>query len=224
MINIKDLCFSYTGTSPYLIDNVNLDIPKGVYLSIVGENGSGKTTLLKLILGLLKPSKGSIEINSDKIGYVPQRVEGFNSEFPITVNEVLKMHSRAIGIKDASDINCALKHVDMLNYKNRLIGGLSGGQQQRVFIARALIGDPELIILDEPSTGVDHKNQHSIYSLLYTLNKSCKKTIISVEHNIDLALKYSSHIVEVVDGTPTLYTTSEYMKHRTESLKKVISL
>lgn len=223
MISIQNLCFSYTNSTPYIIDNVNLEIPKGVYLSIVGENGSCKTTLLKLILGLLKPNKGVIKINSKRIGYVPQRVEGFNSQFPITVLEVLKMHGRAIGVKSKSELDYALNHVDMMDFKNRLIGDLSGGQQQRVFIGRALMGDPEVIILDEPSTGVDHKNQQSIYSLLYTLNKSCKKTIISVEHNIDLALKYSTHIIEVVEGNPTLYTVSEYMKHRTLTCKKVIS-
>lgn len=224
MININNLTFSYTNKPPYLIENVNLNIPKGVYLSIVGENGSAKTTLLKLILGLLKPTSGSITIDAKGIAYVPQKLESFNSQFPISVYEILKTHGNSIGVKNKNEIKKALEEVNMLDFTNKLIGSLSGGQQQRVFIARALMGNPELIILDEPSTGVDFKNQLSIYGLLHKLNKENGKTIISVEHNIELALKYSTHILQVVAGVPTLYTKDEYIQYKASLDKKILNL
>lgn len=224
MININNLTFSYTNKPPYLIENVNLNIPKGVYLSIVGENGSAKTTLLKLMLGLLKPTSGSITIDAKGIAYVPQKLESFNSQFPISVYEILKTHGNSIGVKNNNEIKKALEEVNMLDFTNKLIGSLSGGQQQRVFIARALMGNPELIILDEPSTGVDFKNQLSIYGLLYKLNKENGKTIISVEHNIELALKYSTHILQVVAGVPTLYTKDEYIQYKASLDKKILNL
>lgn len=224
MININNLTFSYTNKPPYLIENVNLNIPKGVYLSIVGENGSAKTTLLKLMLGLLKPTSGSITIDAKGIAYVPQKLESFNSQFPISVYEILKTHGNSIGVKNKNEIKKALEEVNMLDFTNKLIGSLSGGQQQRVFIARALMGNPELIILDEPSTGVDFKNQLSIYGLLHKLNKENGKTIISVEHNIELALKYSTHILQVVAGVPTLYTKDEYIQYKASLDKKILNL
>ena len=113
----------------------------------------------------------------------------------------------------------------MMDFKDNLIGNLSGGQQQRIFIARALIGDPDLIILDEPSTGVDEKSQNEIYPLLKNLNETKGKTIISVEHNSKIALKYSTHILKVENGSFTLYTVSDFIKHigkDNESISKII--
>jgi len=101
----------------------------------------------------------------------------------------------------------------MNKFKNSLIGNLSGGQQQRVFIARALIGDPDLIILDEPSTGVDEKSQKEIYPLLKQLNNDLGKTIISVEHNTKIAIKYSTHILKIENGKMNLYTTNNFINH-----------
>ncbi len=212
MININNLSFSYVKGNELLKD-INLNIPSGVYLSILGENGSCKSTLIKLILNLLKPDSGAIEILSKRISYVPQRLDNFNSEFPLTVKELLTSHSRALGIKDPKIIDSALNRVNMNNFKNSLIGNLSGGQQQRVFIARALIGDPDLIILDEPSTGVDERSQKEIYPLLKQLNTDLGKTIISVEHNTKIAIKYSTHILKIEDGKMNLYTTNNFINH-----------
>ncbi|MGL5648539.1 MAG: metal ABC transporter ATP-binding protein [Clostridium sp.] len=211
MININNLSFSYTGKEPFIINNVSLSIEKGSYVSIIGENGSCKSTLLKLMLSLLHPIKGSISINTNKIGYVPQKLDNFNSEFPISVSEILKNHCKILKIKDFSIINKVLRIVDLLKFKDTLIGSLSGGQQQRVFIARSLIGNPDLIVLDEPSTGVDSKNVEIIYSILRDLNKKDSKTILSVEHNIDIALKNSTHIVQVIEGIPTLYSKEDFI-------------
>ena len=172
LIKINNLSFAYNKNTPPLLKNVNLDIPKGVYLSIVGENGSCKTTLIKLILGLLTldPKSSSIDV---------------------------------------------LEKVNMLKFKENLIGNLSGGQQQRVFIARALIGNPDLIILDEPSTGVDVKNQQEIYSLLSKINKEQGTTIISIEHNMDIALKYSTHILTINNGKLTLQSNKDFRENYT---------
>ena len=218
MINIKNLCFSYSNKPPYILNNINLNIEDGTYLSVVGENGSSKTTLVKLILGILKPNSGTITIDSKLIGYVPQRLDSFNSQFPITVKEVLSCHKKTLKDKNIN-IDTALKDVNMGEYKNRLLGMLSGGQQQRVLIARALMGNPDIIVLDEPSTGVDEANQKEIYSILRSLNKINKKTIISIEHNIDIALNNSTHILKVDNGQITLFTVEEYKEFREKKLK-----
>lgn len=222
MITIKNLSFSYTKGLD-LLKNISLDIPNGIYLSILGENGSCKSTLIKLILGLLKPDSGTITLDSNKISYVPQRLDNFNTEFPITVKEVLTSHNRAIGIKNQKVIKDSLKKVNMIEFENNLIGNLSGGQQQRIFIARSLLGNPDLIILDEPSTGVDEKSQSEIYPLLQSLNKDLGKTIISVEHNSKVALKYSTHILKIENGIIKLYTKADFIKHLEEdSLSDII--
>lgn len=214
MININNLSFSYTGKTPYLLENINLTIEKGMYVSIIGENGSCKTTLIKLVLGLLNPTLGSITKDYTKLAYVPQKQDSFNSQFPITIREILKAHGKAIGSTDEKEILASLSKVNLSEYKDTLIGSLSGGQQQRVYIARALMGNPDVIVLDEPSTALDSKSQGEIYDLLLRLNKEKHKTILSIEHNLSTALKYSTHIVEVKDGNATLYSKDEYLKSK----------
>lgn len=215
LIKIDNLSFAYNKNTSPLLKDVNLDIPKGVYLSIVGENGSCKTTLIKLILGLLTPISGSITVNTDNIAYVPQRLDGFNSQFPISIYEILKIHAKSLKLDPKSSSIDVLEKVNMLKFKENLIGNLSGGQQQRVFIARALIGNPDLIILDEPSTGVDVKNQQEIYSLLSKINKEQGTTIISIEHNMDIALKYSTHILTINNGKLTLQSNKDFRESYT---------
>lgn len=215
LIKIDNLSFAYNKNTPPLLKDVNLDIPKGVYLSIVGENGSCKTTLIKLILGLLTPISGSITVDTDNIAYVPQRLDGFNSQFPISIYEILKIHAKSLKLDPKSSSIDVLEKVNMLKFKENLIGNLSGGQQQRVFIARALIGNPDLIILDEPSTGVDVKNQQEIYSLLSKINKEQGTTIISIEHNMDIALKYSTHILTINNGKLTLQSNKDFRENYT---------
>ena len=223
MITIKNLSFSYTKGSELLKD-VNLNIPKGIYLSVLGENGSCKSTLIKLILGILKPDSGLITLDSNKISYVSQKLDNFNSEFPITVKEVLSCHARTIGLKNPKSVHESLHKVNMCEFSSNLIGNLSGGQQQRIFIARALLGNPDLIILDEPSTGIDEKSQSEIYPLLQSLNADLGKTIISVEHNTKIALKYSTHILKIENGSLNLFTKENFIKYieTEESVSKII--
>jgi len=223
LINIQNLSFSYTKGAE-LLKNVNLKIPKGIYLSILGENGSCKSTLVKLILGILKPDSGLITLDSNKISYVSQKLDNFNSEFPITVKEVLSCHAKTIGLKNPKSVHESLHKVNMCEFSSNLIGNLSGGQQQRIFIARALLGNPDLIILDEPSTGVDEKSQGEIYPLLQNLNADLGKTIISVEHNTKIALKYSTHILKIENGSLNLFTKENFIKYleTEESVSKII--
>ena len=222
MINIHNLSFSYN-KKDYTLENINLNIPKGSYVSIVGSNGSGKTTLMKILLKQLKPSTGRIEINSKKIGYVPQRLDSFNSQFSISVKEILSCHGSALKlhIKNYSKI---LKKFNLEGKLNSLIGNLSGGQCQKVLIARALMGNPQLLFLDEMSTGVDEQSQLEIYDTISNLNKTDDITILSVEHDISKAFRYSTHILEVSDKKALLYTVNEYKNlyiERNSHLRKV---
>ncbi|MBU3092618.1 metal ABC transporter ATP-binding protein [Clostridium sp. CF011] len=210
MINIKNLCFTYTNSKPYILDKVNLKIEKGSYVSILGENGSAKSTLVKLILNLLKPNSGQIIIFTSKIAYVAQKVENFNAQFPITVYEMLNCHRKVLKLKDKSLILKSLQAVGMESHTHTLIGNLSGGQQQKIFIARSLIGDPELLILDEPSTGVDIQSMEDIYRIIKGLNKNLGITVVSVEHNLKAALDNSTNIFEMGNGSGILYNIHNY--------------
>lgn len=217
MIDIKKLSYSYTGLSPWVLNNINLKINSGDYISVVGENGSGKSTLIRLILGLIKPTGGSISIDAHITGYVPQKNDFSNSGFPITVFEMLDSYRRILKVKSKSAVLTNLERVGMESYRDALIGTLSGGQRQKVFIARALTGNPDLLVLDEPSTGIDVLSQKEIYRFLKKLNQENGVTIVSVEHNMQAALSNSSLIFHLSAGQGHLCTperfAAEYMNN-----------
>lgn len=219
MIDISNLCFSYIKSNDYILNNINLKIEDGTYTSVIGENGCGKSTLIKLILGLLAPSSGTIKTNCKRISYVPQVMENFNFGFPITVLEILSCHMKTLHLKNLNAINNSLLSVGMLDFKNSLIGDLSGGQRQKVFIARALIGNPDTIIMDEPSTGIDVNSQNDIYSTLKHLNRHNKVTIISVEHNLKAAYSCSTHIFKLENGNGVLFRTSDFLHSNLEVIR-----
>lgn len=212
MIKINNLFFSYTKSQPYLLNNINLTIDDGEYISVLGENGCGKSTLIKLILNLLSPTKGTIENTLKNIGYVPQKSDFLNSQFPITVNEMLNCYRKLLKIKDKAIVPRSLQTVNMLDYKDSLIGTLSGGQCQKIFIARALMGNPSLLILDEPSTGVDMASQRDIYGLIKSLNVEEGITVISIEHNLNAAMKNSSLIYHLASGNGHLCKPDTYLE------------
>lgn len=198
IVQVQDLYYRYDKEN--VLENINLSIEKGSFLAIVGPNGSGKSTLLKLMLGLLKPQQGTIqlfghEINKfkehHKIGFVSQKANSFNTGFPATVFEVVASGlTKKLGLfkfpnkADHEKIRHAIQSVGMADFIDRNIGELSGGQQQRIFIARALVSNPELLILDEPTVGVDAKNVNSFYEMLETLNKKNEITLLLVTHDI----------------------------------------
>ncbi len=212
MIKAENLSFSYTGTPPFVLDGISFTIENGEYVSVVGENGSGKTTLMKLILRFLKPSRGSVMTDAVRIGYVPQRTGDRNTGFPITVYEMLNSYRKILKIGDKSVIEKSLQQVGLPDKANALMGSLSGGQSQRALIARALMGNPELIILDEPSTGVDPENQREIYALVKKLNVERGITIVSVEHNLDAAVSNSTLIYHLERGCGHVCTTEQFAR------------
>lgn len=210
MVKAENLFFSYTGSPPYVLDGINLEIRGGEYVSVVGENGSGKSTLMRLLLKFIKPSRGSIVTQAKRIGYVPQKNDFSNSNFPITVYEVLNSYRKLLKLKDKSTITENLKQIGMSDFTSALMGNLSGGQSQKILIARALMGNPDLLVLDEPSTGVDIKSQKEIYGFLKKINKENGITIISVEHNLDAAISNSTLIYHLMDGQGHLCTPRQY--------------
>ena len=210
MITARELYFSYNGAAPYVLGGIDFDIGAGEYVSVVGDNGSGKTTLMRLALKLLKPVKGSIETSAKMIGYVPQRSSRADTGFPLTVYEMLNSYRKLLKLKEKSVIEDALSLVGMGGFENTLTRSLSGGQSQKTLIARALIGEPELLILDEPSTGIDAGSQEDIYRILKLLNREKGITVVSVEHNLVAAVSNSTEIYHLADGHGHICTPQQY--------------
>ncbi|EUJ46469.1 metal ABC transporter ATP-binding protein [Listeria riparia] len=223
---LKVANISYHYDKEEVLQQINLSIKKGSFTGIIGPNGSGKSTLLKLILGLLKKQHGNITLfgkpqaqfkDWSKVGFVSQKSNAFNGAFPATVKEVVssglvkkKGMFRRLNRRDFDAVFEALRTVDMERFANRNIGELSGGQQQRVFIARALVSKPEVLILDEPTVGIDAQNVASFYELLRTLNTNEAITMLLVTHDLMAVNAYVDHIVSLnthvlFDGTAVDY-------------------
>ena len=187
-----------------VLDGINLTVEPGDFLGIIGPNGSGKTTLLRVMLGLLEPQEGSVRLFGQpppafrewrRLGYVPQRA-ALDPSLPVTVHEVVASGLVAslgllqrIGRAQRTRVTDALARVGMEAHARARIGALSTGQQQRVLIARALCSDPELIILDEPTGGVDPEAQTSFYAMLQHLNREREVTLVLVSHDIGVVAK-----------------------------------
>jgi zinc transport system ATP-binding protein len=206
VIDIKDLSFAYD--KQMILEDINLSVEEKDFLAIIGPNGGGKSTLLKLILGINPLKNGSISVlgkepskSLTEIGYVPQNTN-INTDFPIKVIEVVLMghtgSQKPLFGYGKDEIMCAmgaLAQVNMQEFAHTKIGSLSGGQRQRVMIARALCGDPQILILDEPTSSIDIAGQRSIYELLRVLNKSI--TVIVVSHDISVILEYANKAAHV---------------------------
>ncbi|MCM3566594.1 metal ABC transporter ATP-binding protein [Neobacillus mesonae] len=234
IIEISHLFYRYE--KDIVLNDINLTVPPKSFLAIVGPNGSGKSTLLKLILGLLKPQKGKVQLfgqdiskfkDWQKIGYVSQKANSFNTGFPATVFEVVSSGlTKKIGLfksfkkVDAAKVMKALEAVGMETFHNRNIGELSGGQQQRVFIARALVSDPKLLILDEPTVGVDAQNVSSFYQMLSDLNTTQGITLILVTHDIGTISDKVSHVACLNKHLFFHGDTDEFEQMRMEELSK----
>ncbi|MGA2361029.1 MAG: metal ABC transporter ATP-binding protein [Candidatus Aminicenantales bacterium] len=208
LIKASHITFAYDKT-PVLLD-VSLSIRAGDFLAIIGPNGSGKTTLIKILLGLLRPSAGRVEIMGKPldeftewrtIGYVPQKATHFDPFFPASVEEVVGMallsNRQILGpvrTRRSERIVRALREVGLEPFRDWQVGRLSGGQQQRVFIARALVTGPRILFLDEPTTGVDAATQGYFYDLLDHLNKDEGITIVLVTHDIGIVNKHVTQV------------------------------
>jgi zinc transport system ATP-binding protein len=235
IVEVKNVSFAYGDTE--VLKDVSLNIHKGDYLAIIGPNGGGKTTLLKIMLGLLKPTQGTVNLFGQnirdfkhwpKIGYVPQKVVRFDSQFPATVDEVVSMglygqkgFFKSLNNQDRVRVIESLKKVEMLEYKDKLIGNLSGGQQQRVFIARTLVSQPEILFLDEPTVGVDLKTQEDFYHLLHTLNETLDLTLVLVTHELDIVAHQATEVACINQNLIYHGSPKELMK--SENLEKLYS-
>lgn len=204
VLTLKDISFSYEDRN--VLENVNLQVNKGDFVGIMGVNGAGKSTLLKLILGLLSPKQGEIKIlgqpmkqfkNWQRVGYLSQQVLKKHQQFPATCEEIVRANLFSqIGFlrfptrKHNEKVKAALEAVGMAGYEKKLIYELSGGQQQRIMLAHVLVSEPELIILDEPTTGIDQEAITTFFELLKKLNEEKKMTVIMVTHEMQKSLKY----------------------------------
>ena len=208
ILKVENLSFDYSDTS--VLRDVSFTLHKGDFLGIIGANGAGKSTLIKIILKILPYSKGKITLfgedlshfrDNHKIGYVSQKASSFNSDFPATVKEVVmaNLYSRKgfwgwYGSEDKKKLDDVLGKVGLSGYENRRVGKLSGGQQQRVFIARALISDPELLLMDEPTVGVDAQSVKQIMDIITSLNKQ-GITIIMTNHDTPELVRVSDKLL-----------------------------
>ena len=185
-VTLSNISFRYD--QDWVLKNIDLDIYKNEFLGVVGPNGGGKTTLLKIILGLLKPNKGRVK-TSGLVSYVPQHL-AFEKHFPITVLDVVLMglldelKNRIIqSPENIQKALYALKKLDILDLASNKFGELSGGQRQRTLIARAIVNDPQILILDEPTANIDKKAQDLVHSMFAKLKGNV--TLIMVSHNFD---------------------------------------
>jgi zinc transport system ATP-binding protein len=220
-IAISDLWFSYDGYP--VLEDVNLSIPQGDFVSVIGPNGGGKTTLLKLMLGLLRPSRGEVQIfglNPEKarprVGYMPQHAQ-LDPQFPATVMDVALMgrlgHGRPFGpysTRDKEAVMTALDQVGLRDFYKKPFASISGGQRQRLFIARALASEPDLLLLDEPTANLDAVMEGGLYELLQALNR--KLTVVMVSHDLGFVSSLVKSVICVkcqVASHPTSELTAE---------------
>jgi zinc transport system ATP-binding protein len=215
-LRFEEVCFAYEHEE--VIHNVDLAIPEKGLVAVVGPNGGGKSTLIKLALGLLQPRRGHIRVFGDtpervrrRIGYVPQHLQ-FDPAFPVSALDVVLM-GRAerhwVGPyrkADHAKADEALERVGLIHLMGRGFTNLSGGERQRVLIAQALVSDPEMLFLDEPTANVDTKVEHAIYDLLRDLNDHM--TIVVVSHNLNVVTRHASHLA-CVNRTASLSTIAE---------------
>lgn len=214
IISIDNLWFKYDKDS--ILENININIDQGSFISIIGPNGSGKTTLLKNMVNLLTPTKGSIslfkkDIKNIKYKDLAKKVavvhQSNNIGFNFSVEDVVMMgrfpylkRFQSETSKDYEIVEKAMKNTGIFDLKDRSILNISGGEMQRVMIARALVQEPEILVLDEPISNLDLKYQVGILNICKELNKKDNLTVICILHDINLASRYSDNIILLKDG------------------------
>ena len=207
-LKLTDVGYSYQNQP--VLENISFSIEEGDYVGIIGPNGGGKTTLVKIILGILKPQTGKIEMSSRSIGYLPQKTFTTDYFFPTTVEEVI---TSALDKKNPQTLAKTLEIMEIGNLRKKLISELSGGQRQRVFIARALVNQPKILILDEPTVGVDLNSQRQFYSFLKYLNKELKISIIFITHDLEIITQEATHIICLNKNMVCHTHTRDFFKH-----------
>jgi zinc transport system ATP-binding protein len=187
IVEIDRLSYAYSGN--LVLDNISFTIDEGDILGIIGPNGAGKTTLFSCMLGLLDDYTGTIKILGEDI-----KKKTIEQNFPATVEEIVSLGITITDKTSKEKIALALETVGLLAQKDRRVGELSGGQQQRVLIAKAMVNNPKLLILDEPVTGIDLEMQNRFYSLLKKLNQENKITIIWASHDLDAVNRFATSV------------------------------
>jgi zinc transport system ATP-binding protein len=211
VLNIEGLWVKYNGAE--VLKRISFRVGPGDYVGIVGPNGSGKSTLIKAALGLVGAESGKVALfgaplesftDWRRIGYLPQRLKFFNPNFPATVEEIVglgllagKRLPRKLTDEDRHAVEKTLEFMGITEIRKRIIGELSGGQQQRVLLARSVVGKPELLILDEPTTALDPETRDKFYTLLKNLNKELGTTVILVTHDTASIGTYASRFLYV---------------------------
>lgn len=203
MIKLENAAFSYGDKQPVLA-GVNLTVEDGEFLGLIGRNGAGKTTLLKILMGLVKPQVGKLENTFRRAAFISQVTGAADMIFPATVAEVV-----SLGLKykpfafmrraDWAKVDQALESMGIRDLRNRAISELSGGQQQRVRLAKALISDPDILVMDEPTTGMDSDSRDEFLHETLRLNKEMGKTIVLVTHFLS-DLEGADRIVALREG------------------------
>lgn len=209
LIKINKLTFRYESRDDDdTLKNVSLSVNEGDFLCIVGENGSGKSTLIKCIVGLNKVPEDKI-ILKEKLGYLPQKTE-IQANFPASIEEVVLSGTISNNVKkiwytkqDKEKAKEIMQELDIYDIRKKCFRDLSGGQQQRVLIARAMCATNNLIVLDEPTNGLDPSIARKIYATLKSLNKKRNLTIVMVSHDVERAIKYANRLVEIKKGKIT---------------------
>ncbi|CAD2073899.1 zinc ABC transporter ATP-binding protein [Jeotgalicoccus coquinae] len=238
VFEIKDVTYEYKDkleATPAL-QNISFSINKGEFLAIVGPNGSGKSTLLKLILGVYKLQQGNILINGksrksfnawQEIGYVSQKAAAHAKGFPATVKEVvLSGLTKEKGLfkrftkKDNEQLDRTLKLLDIGHIKHQNVSNLSGGQAQRVFIARALINKPSILVLDEPTEGIDSKHVKDFYNVLLKLKEE-NVTILLVTHDIGVVVDFADKVACLNEHLHFHGTNTEFQNLGEAELSKI---
>ena len=220
VLQVTGVGFRYNAAD--VLSDISFHVRSGDYLGIVGPNGSGKSTLIKAVLGLVQPMRGSIILFGTpspqftswrKIGYLPQRLKFADPHFPGTVEEIVRLgllagkkFPRTRTRRDDEAVEKILLLMGIAQIRKRLIGELSGGQQQRVLLARAVVGGPDLLILDEPTTALDPETRDNFYAFLHELNRTHNTTVILVTHDTWSIGKYATRFLYVdkrvvFDGT-----------------------
>lgn len=204
VLELKNVTFSYDN-NVNVLDNANLTINRGDFIGLVGVNGAGKSTLLKVLLGLVKPTCGEvIKDKNIKFGYINQTTSQEEGSFPATVSEIVSLGLKKkpfhfITKKDKDNVAKVLEIFNLTNLKDKSINSLSGGQMQKVKIAKVLLSNPNLIILDEPTTGIDQESTKVLLELIYHLH-AMKKTILFVSHNEE-ELTMCNRIISLCDSS-----------------------
>jgi zinc transport system ATP-binding protein len=232
LVSVQSLSYNYD--SEVVLENVSFNVEKGDFLGIIGPNGAGKTTLFQCILGLITTYSGKITILDEnikrnkkiltKIGYIPQK-KAIDPKFPLTIEELVSL---SLPRKTSKNIVYKiLRQVRLYDIKDKLIGQLSGGQQQRVLIAKALVNDPILLMLDEPTNELDQKSQDDFYFLLKELNEKNNITIIWTSHDMNAVNKYANKVSCINKrmffhgDKESFFSNEEHLKNYSESSMQI---